>query len=447
MLMESKLSPEIITDDINYFFTMLSDRFEPLNARWQQALQRRFGVPFKPIHVLPFKHNSYFEEENYLVFNAQLEELQAKEGRQDIINLIYPEDLNRQFSESALVAGLIEKLLAKQDKVYVVGFTTVWLDMTNPDVVVLGPDTKLAGRLDNKVEHLRVFRELDLEINQASVYETFSELRDQQTEYPCFVSASYSSGGIESAIVQSLEELDRYYDGLRGVNQRQPFIVSRFLDNIVQTPNTSAIITGPNQTTITCISDQLLRGHRYMGNIYPSQASTDVVAKISDMTIKVGNYLSTQGFRGMFGIDFLVTDDNKCYPVDLNPRHQGGYYCNVMASATDLINIEMSVALGEDISAISYDDFQVDYVWAHSKLTPFSPNSRILQKIKVGEPAGPFNEVGSSYTAQYYPINHTLVVGNPGFYMTTGADYQEVAARLAKETNEIIKASYESDII
>jgi len=68
-MIKSKLSPTLATDEYYYFFTMLSDRFIPLVERWQKGLEKRFNKRFKPIYILPFYHNHYFEEENYIVLN------------------------------------------------------------------------------------------------------------------------------------------------------------------------------------------------------------------------------------------------------------------------------------------------------------------------------------------------------------------------------------------
>jgi predicted ATP-grasp superfamily ATP-dependent carboligase len=442
-MIKAKLSPTIVTDEYYYFFTMLSDRFIPLVERWQKGLEKRFNKPFKPIYVLPFYHNHFFEEENYIVLNEWLEDVHKQMKRTDIMNLIYPEDLNRQFSKSSDIKKLANQLIKKQGKVFVLSFSDVWFELDNPNMVLLGPDPKVAALYDAKIEHYRTFEKLGLETIKTTVYNDIQELRDNQTEYPFFLSAMYSSGGIESKAIFTDQDLDAYYSHLRPVNKKQPLIAAKYIDDIVLAPNSSGIVTGENEVTVICVSDQILRNNQYMGNIYPSQASKEHIEQIKRMTETVGKYLSEQGFRGLFGIDFLITKSGKCYPVDLNPRRQGGYYCCAMSSHCDLIELELAVIFNEPIPKLSYDDFQVDYCWAHSKLTPYYPNMKIIDEFNVGNPIEPFTNIGATFKAIYYPKNNVLMVGNPGFYLTSGNSYQDVKLRLYKETEETISKSYE----
>jgi predicted ATP-grasp superfamily ATP-dependent carboligase len=442
--MESQLSSKIETDEYYYFFTLLFDRFNPLNERWQHGLEQRFKKPFKPIYVLPFRHNSLFAEENYIVLNKGLKQLHKKLHRKNVISLIYPEELNKQFSESSVIKKLIQKLVKKQDKVFVLGFTSVWLNIDNPNVVILGPDSKVAGVYDDKAEHIKTFEKLGLPTNKTIVYPSFDQLRRDQVEYPFFLSATFSSGGIESRAIYTPEDLEVYYAGLRPVNKRSPFIAAHLLDDIIHAPNTSALVHGRNKTTVVCVSDQILRSNQYMGNIYPTQISQHKQALVKQMTITVGNYLSRQGFRGLFGMDFLITSHGQCYPVDLNPRRQGGYYCNaMMTSRVDLIDLELRVIFGEKLPKFEYKDFQVSYCWAHSKLMPYFSNMKILNELREGEPTEPFTKIGATHKAIYYPKDHVLLLGNPGFYLATGRSYSNLKLRLFKQTEITISTSYE----
>lgn len=441
-MIKSKLSPTLASDKDYYFFSMLSDRFIPLVERWQKGLEKRFKKRFIPIYILPFYHNSLFEEENFIVLNEWLEEIHTQMKRTDIMNLIYPEDLNKQFSKSIEIKELMKQLLKKQDKVYVLSFTNVWFEIEDPNIVLLGPDPSIATYYDAKVEHYRTFEKLGLETVKTKVYKNIQDLRDNQKEYPFFLSATYSSGGIESKAIFTPHDLDEYYSHLRPVNKAEPLITAEYLDDIVLAPNSSGIVTSETGVTVVCISDQILRNNLYMGNIYPSQVTPIHLESIKEMTLKVGAYLAKQGFRGLFGLDFLITHSGKCYPIDLNPRRQGGYYCNAMSSKRDLIELELAVIFNEPIPQIAYEDFQVDYCWAHSKLTPYNPNMKILDEFSFGNPVDPFKTIGTTFKAMYYPKNHTLRVGNPGFYLISGNSYQEVQQRLIRETEEIISKSY-----
>ncbi len=438
-----KLDPNLETDSNNYFISLLTDRFESLNQRWAAGLEKRFGKKFMPIYVIPSVHNKLFREENYIVINERLYQTQKQLHRKNVVLLSYPEDINRQFSESKFIQKLLQKLIKKQSQVFILSFSNVWLNIENPKVVLLGPDCKVAEKLDDKAEHIRIFKKLGFEINDTEIYENFDELKSGHHNFPLFVSAIFSSGGFESKAIYAPEDLDVFYSSLRPINKNGAFIASRFLENIIMAPNTNAVVSGLNKTTLVCVSDQILRDNHYMGNIYPSQASSKYQKEMEEMTIKVGNYISNLGFRGLFGLDFLITKDGHCYPTDLNPRRQGGYFCNVcMSEKVDLIDLELGIIFNEKLPKFQYKDFQVDYSWAHSKLTPYFNNLKIKKEFEKGSPNAPFQEVGAVYRAQYYPKNYLLVSGNPGFYCRSGRSYRSVKNKLLKDTAEIIRNTF-----
>ena len=441
--MIAKLSPGITKDGYNYFFSLLTDRFEPLSDIWATELEKKFNKKFKPIYILPFIHNKLFEEDNYVVLNERLFSLHKKLGRKDIINLIYPEDLNKQFCESPFIKNLTKKLLKKQGKLFILSFTSVWLDIKNPNIILLGPKPKVAERFDDKVEHIKTFKKLKLPVNKVEIYQNFEDLKKKRKNYPFFLSATFSSGGFESKIIYTSEDLEIFYLNLRPINKKGSFIAASLIKDIVLAPNTNAMVIGKDDTKMICVSDQIMRDNRYMGNIYPSKAKAKHLKIMRDATVRIGNYLSRFGFRGIFGCDFLITKQGKCFVTDLNPRRQGGYFCNVfMSKKISIIDLEMKLVFGERIPEFKYEDFQVNYSWAHSKLVPYFNNMKILKEFKTGNPNTPFENIGSVYKAIYYPKGHILLAGNPGFYLTTENSYQKINKKIIKETEKLISTSY-----
>lgn len=445
-VIEARIADTVASDEVCYFISLLSDRFSSLNEEWAEALEKKFSKVFKPIYILPFRHNSIFAEDNFVVLNKQLQRLGTHSGTKKLIMLIYPEDLNKQFSESDFCEQLLDKLVKKQGEVFVLSFTSVWLDLKSANVKVLGPDPKVAELYDNKIEHVKLFKKLKLPTNQVSIYKDFNTLKSRHKQFPFFISAAYSSGGIESQTIYTPEDLEMFYIGLRSVNKTKPLIAAKQINDIVMAPNVTALVHGKNQTTVINISEQLLRGNNYMGNIYPAKISKIHTGTILDSINKLGNYLSQKGYRGLFGCDFLITKKGDCFPIDLNPRRQGGYFCVAASSPIDLINIELQVALGEKIENIGYEDFQVGYAWGHSKLAPYFNNAYISKEYGEDSANGPFEDVGSCYSAQFYPKEHVLIVGNPGFYVTTGKTSAEVKKRLIPDVEKLISKTYQTYI-
>lgn len=442
MMHDTKLDNDIYDNDTFYFITFLTDRFMPLNVRWQHALELRFKKKFKPIHILSAAHNSLFKEDNFIVLNKDLEDLYQRYGRTDLIELIYPEELNRQFSESGQIDYLINNLTKKQGRVFVLSFSSVWLNISNQKVKILGPDPTVAAIFDDKKSHIETFNMLGLPTNKGIVYDNFKDLRIKHTVFPFFLSATFSSGGIESRVIDTVADLDEYYGSLRPVNRDKPFIAYEFVRDIVLAPNVTALIS-EDKVIVASISDQILRGNKYMGNTYPSIADSLHVDFMKNATNRIGRYLQTKGFRGLFGVDFIITKQGDCMPIDLNPRRQGGYYCFAMSSPIDVIDLEIRVVLGETLPPLDYEKFQCSYSWAHSKLSPYYSNVRIKEQYSLGSPVGPFQSIGSAYKAIYYPKDYTLMHGNPGFFLKTGNSRDELMYNLYEDIEETISAAYE----
>lgn len=64
----------------------------------------------------------------------------------------------------------------------------------------------------------------------------------------------------------------------------------------------------------------------YAGNDYTSTStlSHEIVEDVRAQTERIGAWLGSLGYRGLYGLDFVVdTGTCRCYAVDLNPRWQG----------------------------------------------------------------------------------------------------------------------------
>lgn len=441
--MSSELSENLLTDHNAYYFNLLSDRFHPLHSIWEANLKKRFGITFKPIFVLPSRHSDLFEDENYIVINQHPSPgFETSSPSTHTFTVLAADDLNRQFSSNKFVRELIAKLLVKQEQVFVLSLTSVGLAFDNPKVKVLGPDPGVAARFDDKAEHLNVFRHLGFSMNHTWVYSSYDELQAKHTEYPFFLSAAFSSAGSDSQRIESRHELTSYFESIRSLNKSNHFIAARLLEDIVRAPNASAIVLGENNTLVVCITDQILRGHQYLGNVYPSSVDERHRSMIFEMTEAVGNYLSQHGFRGLFGLDFLITSTGHCYALDLNPRRQGSYHCNVMMSKEiDLIDLEQRVIFDEPLPAMQNKKFSPPYCWAHSKIMPYRANATLGDAFEIGH-STPFDKVGTHYAAAWYPKGSVLSGGAAGHYSRTDISRERLLAMLERDVDELITQLY-----
>jgi hypothetical protein len=74
----------------------------------------------------------------------------------------------------------------------------------------------------------------------------------------------------------------------------------------------------------------------YCGNDFTAAAGLDssILAEVGEQTRRIGRWLSTVGYRGLFGLDFVVDPASaRPYAVDLNPRWQGSTALGAQAEA------------------------------------------------------------------------------------------------------------------
>lgn len=427
-------------DNCEYFFTLLGERFFYLNNLWIKELEKKFNKKFKPIFVLNSKRNKFFKMGSYIIINKRLSNLQNKIGNKKIVFQSELEDFNQEFSRSKLVENIINELALKQKRVFILSWTTSKLFLKNQKAVILGPKPAVATKYDNKIEHVKLFQKLNLPRNKTKIYNKLSELEKiSKTAFPLFLSASFSSGGHESRVFKSLTELKSFYPQFREINRSNKFLVADLIQDIISSPNSSAIVAGNNKTDIICISDQILHGTKYLGNIYPAKLSEKNRKNVVESTKKIGDYLSQQGFRGLFGCDFLIDSKNNCYITDLNPRRQGGYLCNVLmllSKGVNIIEAELKLALGEKIAPIDSTVLGVEYCWAHSKINP-PPNYKIISSLKSGRPSDPFSNIGSVFKMTFFPEKYLYVSGTAGYCIASDYSRTKAEKRVKNTLKEV----------
>ena len=427
--MDYQLEKDLPTNKVHYFFSILGPRFEVVNGLMADSLSRRFGNEYKPIYIFSSHPNKYFRKENYIVLNKRADSVE-KELREKVVYLQEYEDLNEEFSKSPLVKKISEQLFAKQKQIPVYSFTTSFLRLSDPRWLVLGPSPEISTLYDNKIEHYKLFKELALPRNNARIFQNKDELLIKNHIYPGYITASYTSGGNESGLIYSKEMLNNFLSRLRDVNDKGQFLVAQIFEHIVAMPNVNAIVTGRNKTNILVISDQIMRGTRYLGNVYPTSISQKHITQIREITTKIGDFLSRKGYRGLFGCDFLINDKGRLVVVDLNPRRQGGYVCNTLALkaiGVNLTDIELSCVLEDTPSVdLTYGKIQYPVAWAHSKIKPYDPGQRIVRENKKGGIQEIFEKKSGDYFGTFYEKGSIFIDGYIGYVVAVGRNRKKV---------------------
>jgi hypothetical protein len=139
------------------------------------------------------------------------------------------------------------------------------------------------------------------------------------------VRRSRTSGGVGIRRVDEPADLDQLWP-----REREAFVsVARFVDGGIPV-NISAVVWD-DAVTVHFPSVQLIgvpeltdRDFGYCGNDFGAMADIepDVLDQMEDSTERIGRWLHVLGYRGAFGVDFLVADGVPLF-TEINPRFQG----------------------------------------------------------------------------------------------------------------------------
>lgn len=441
-----KVDKDIFTNKKEYFFTTLNNRFELMNKKLKELLEKRYQKEFEPLYILPAKPNTYHRPSNYVVLNQQLKTLRRRSREKRMISLPPSSVLNAELSESAYVNKLIRDLSRKQNRIFFIGFTSAGLNLDNERIINIGPQKEVAEKYDNKIDQIKLFKKLNLPRVRTNIHRNGKSLMKTNTYHPIFVSPSYTTGGTENMVISSKEDWETFFNKLRPINKNGKFFAAEYIEDVSLSPNSVGIICGRNDSRVLCLTDQFVRGTEHLGNIYPSSASKENKEKMFDITRKIGDHLSRKGFRGMYGCDFIIDSKNRLYVVDLNPRRQSCYLTlQLMAKSINLLEMELKLALGEEIPDFDHRDIGCRYTWLQKKLKPRQKYQKIKKELNINEENTPFTKVGEKFVSTYFPKNYILSNKDIfGYYILSGEDRYALLERSQQETENILLNSLQN---
>ncbi len=102
-----------------------------------------------------------------------------------------------------------------------------------------------------------------------------------------------------------------------------PYLVTRYVPHISD-PTVLAVVASEDEVYIAGVADQRIEGsNRFTGSVFPSSLPGDQLHQLKEYTRKVGCWLAGRGYRGIFGCDYIVTEDGDIFFLEINARKQG----------------------------------------------------------------------------------------------------------------------------
>lgn len=312
-----------LEDDTEYFFYIGELKNYGLNLFLKEALTRIYNRKFDFIAIVP----DVFEQYNYdnlIVINPRIASYACVYGS-NVSCRVSSNEFAAAVSESRQVRSLIQKLLRRQAQLYLYMFESL-SEMTLddiPGVSILGPDKAVARKLNSKIFQARNLKgvvpyvEFRICNGLEDLLSTTDTLWDDWSD-GIFVTLEYSAAGINSIVARSREDISGKFTA-----EDATYLITRFVPHEFD-PTVLALVANEDEVYIAGVADQRIEGgNRFTGSTFPSVLPAAVIGQLQEQTRAVGQWMGRQGYRGIFGCDFIVTHDGDIRFLEINARKQG----------------------------------------------------------------------------------------------------------------------------
>lgn len=168
---------------------------------------------------------------------------------------------------------------------------------------------------------------------------------------PVMLRRSRTSGGVGLTRVEDPGELARCWPAEdEAYVSVAPFIEAATPINVGAVVWRDGITIHPASLQLIGVSELTRRPFGYCGNDFGAFRQLDgvQVRDIEDAVLKVGTWLGERGYRGAFGVDFLIDEHGRPLFTEVNPRFQGSTH----ASAEISVQAGESCVLLEHLGAL-----------------------------------------------------------------------------------------------
>ena len=312
-----------IDPDTHYFIYIGELKNYGLNNYLKQAMSRIHKRPVDFIAVVPDVLNQY-DYENIIVINP-VTMVKSIFDKQRYSCRVSAPVFMQAVSENPHIVRLIHRLLEQQDHLYLYMYESLpemTLDSI-PGVSILGPKSQIARRWNNKIYQYKTLSAHvpipDWKVCQGmeALYLTTKGLWEPW-EDGIFVTTPFSAAGMNSVIAHSFRDIT----GKFSITD-QNYLISRFLPHAYD-PTILALAANENDIYIAGIADQRIEGgNRFTGSTFPSALPQQTQEQLYTMTRKIGRIMASEGYRGIFGCDYIVDEQGRIHFLEVNARKQG----------------------------------------------------------------------------------------------------------------------------
>jgi predicted ATP-grasp superfamily ATP-dependent carboligase len=324
--MEDILFNNFEYDENNYYFLYVGElKSYGINIFFKEALQKY--LPDKKVEFFAIVPD-VFEQYNYdniIVINPVVENYIKKSvNKRKISSRVTSKEFYNAVSHNEFIIKLIDKITENQDELYIYMFeSSMHLELLNKEnVKLIGPNPSLVKKFNNKIFQYELLKD-HIPIVEHRIYNNFNQLIDEteglrkEWKDGIFVTLEYSAGGANSVVSHTKDDIVSKFKELNA-----NYLISRYVPH--EFDPTVLGVVAKDDVYIAGVADQrIVEGTKFTGSTYPSVLPKKIKNELCEYTRKIGEILSKNGYRGIFGCDYIVDYSNNVYFIEINARKQG----------------------------------------------------------------------------------------------------------------------------
>jgi glutathione synthase/RimK-type ligase-like ATP-grasp enzyme len=195
---------------------------------------------------------------------------------------------------------------------------------------ILANSSKMRDKFEDKIRTRALLQNLGITVPSGEVSRIdsldFNELKNKYG-LPFVIQLPFGTSGSGTRFIFDKFGLDEFSIEVAR-NEKAYAIVAKYVHGVPMNANAviwdGEVILSPPSFQVIGPSECSNHSEAYCGNDYAAAAKLDfqVKTRISSMFLTLGKHLSNTGYKGIFGIDFILTD-NEVVAIEINPRFQG----------------------------------------------------------------------------------------------------------------------------
>lgn len=221
----------------------------------------------------------------------------------------------------------------------------------------------------------KLCQELEFQIPRSGMAASLQESREiaQRIGFPIICRPSYVLGGRRMEIVESLEELDTYFERHGAfISPKAPCLMDQFLERALEVD--VDLVRGPDWTVVGGVIEHIeaagVHSGDSMGVVPPQRLKDETCRKIEELSVKLANRMNVLGFLNLQ----LAIKDDQIFMLEANPRSSRSVPFIAKATGIPLVDLGVKGMLGlkaKEVHPEKYDWHNIENVAVKGVVFPF----------------------------------------------------------------------------